>query len=1350
MEENVNVLHISDIHFGMESTRDITMQAHRKNSLDEMILALSRLEQEDKPDIVVISGDIAWQGKSNAYTLAKQWILQLLSAVNLTPNELVVCAGNHDIERNKTLGINPPRNSAEADSWLSIENLENFTRPFSAFESFCEDLGIPKLSILNQESNLIGQREIEGIKFIVLNSAWFCRGNQDRGKLWIGLPQLELMQATKQILHPDEFDTGIISIGVTHHPKSWLSDEEQHTYDPRPSTYRYLAQRTHLILSGHVHGAIENASREFDRSYLVIGGAAYSGARYRNNFSILKINKQTRVGIQVPYEFDPRNTKWEKKQEKKLFLDSEQGRREEKLTVINESKPNSNIGEIKVEGPIKGLEETRLYQLLIDRENPEEKLSEKVKLIVRHIDPLLARIPENMPEYTLHDATHSIKVINIMGKIIPEETLEKLNSIELTLLIVSGYIHDIGMTCSTEEREKIIESNEFKQLIKADSKYEDYLNYKKTGDHRAATFIEDNIFREYLRKNHVKRSAEYIERLLNGGKFELSIDDISLSKYVIAICNGHGEPVTSLYNTKLWPRDKLIKGHYVNIQYLTIILRLADILDLDPERTPRVLHEFVNPKNNASIQEWRKHRSLIGWDITPNYVVVEAECNFPEVERTLRLFLQWIELERRESIELLKGYTDSISQKYILLLNKPITADRVTSDGSYIYNEVKFELDYQKMINLLMGERLYRNPITALRELLQNAIDAIKARQYLYNSRLENFIPSVSITYRGNKLIIEDNGIGMDDKVFTDYFLQVGKSYYSTGRFKEADLGITSEFGIGVLSVFMIADSMVIESLSELEDRLNPPLPIYYEIPTAHGYCVKRHSNRINVGTSVELLLKENHPFTTQSIKEVVEQIIPHPPFPIEIKTDDGKVIYKKDINRGKLIRFEDDKLNSDFDEQKGQRNAKPTHYLFEIDSNELLKLGIEGQLYIVNSVDYLNFEGRLFGNVSQRNFQIGSPNHSKEDFKITTTNNIQDLFPKWTNVYSNINLVEKGCLTITPDRTDVLLDDKYQQLKQKIEGLIISEIRKHLNLYIDSHSFDEYCSYMDSLIDIGFLGAPIKTRLLSKEAKKLFFDFIYFPIVTFDGRILRKKAKDLKEYRYLGVIDRTWSEEFLPNIAEYASKENLPIIALSKFSKNVHGDDFINQLYGGGLRLFLADITLVSPVSGIEIKVFDKERSQNIIDDYDIVNHITCSLNNAENEMLCVPSNRGQFYHRFNKSHPLIRPLFNNNGYKNEQAKYLFRELCTNFNSIMSTSVNKIDIDIEWLKILHSRRHAEIAKGIFIRDPEVFKEFRRELVSFWGKLVNQDLVDERERMPQVDINDFPWYFNSEMNCLDK
>ncbi|EEM08341.1 hypothetical protein bmyco0003_49370 [Bacillus pseudomycoides] len=347
MLNEINILHISDLHFGMESEKAETQKAQRDNALKEMINTLSKLEDKDRPHIVVISGDIAWQGKESAYSIASEWISDLLNIFNIGMEELVVCAGNHDINRNKTMGMNPPKNSTEADEWLSVEHLENFIRPFEAFEKFCEGIGIPKLSIGSKEFNLVGQREIHGIKFVVLNSAWFCRGNEDRGELWLGLPQLQLMQSFQQLINPSDYDDGPITIAVVHHPKDWLNDEEQYTYE-RPSTYRYLSERTHLILSGHVHGAIEEPTKMFNRAYSVIGGATYAGERYRNNFSILKVNKESRTCEQIPYEYDPRNGKWEFKQHSKLFFEVDRGRRRKKELLLSDGNSTLNTAEREV------------------------------------------------------------------------------------------------------------------------------------------------------------------------------------------------------------------------------------------------------------------------------------------------------------------------------------------------------------------------------------------------------------------------------------------------------------------------------------------------------------------------------------------------------------------------------------------------------------------------------------------------------------------------------------------------------------------------------------------------------------------------------------------------------------------------------------------------------------------------------------------------------------------------------------------------------------------------------------------------------------------------------------------
>lgn len=317
---SINVLHISDLHFGMESPKDITLAAHRKNALAALKQTVSKLSSTDRPHLVIVSGDITWQGKASGFDEAALWLNSLLEELNLEKSQLIVCAGNHDIQRAVTLGTNPPTSSKDADVWLRVENWANFVRPFNEYNGFCEKFPIEPLHIDDCESYLAGVRSISGLNIVVLNSAWFCRDREDRGKLWLGLPQLQLMVSNGQLFPKGDFDTAPLTLAVVHHPKEWFSDEDQHTYDNRPAAYRYLAEHSHLIFSGHVHAAPEAPNRINGKAFVIQGGASYSGGNYRNNFSLVKIDNVNRSVTQIPFEYDPRFEQWNRMQEHSFFF----------------------------------------------------------------------------------------------------------------------------------------------------------------------------------------------------------------------------------------------------------------------------------------------------------------------------------------------------------------------------------------------------------------------------------------------------------------------------------------------------------------------------------------------------------------------------------------------------------------------------------------------------------------------------------------------------------------------------------------------------------------------------------------------------------------------------------------------------------------------------------------------------------------------------------------------------------------------------------------------------------------------------------------------------------------------
>jgi molecular chaperone HtpG len=118
--------------------------------------------------------------------------------------------------------------------------------------------------------------------------------------------------------------------------------------------------------------------------------------------------------------------------------------------------------------------------------------------------------------------------------------------------------------------------------------------------------------------------------------------------------------------------------------------------------------------------------------------------------------------------------------------------------------------DRGRLLDLLVGHTIYNDATVAVRELLQNAIDAVRYQHYLEEKEYANTgrpaSPMGKVIIKWDPaerlLIVEDNGIGMDRAVITSHLMKVGASFYNTPQFQQEykDYSPISRFGIGILS----------------------------------------------------------------------------------------------------------------------------------------------------------------------------------------------------------------------------------------------------------------------------------------------------------------------------------------------------------------------------------------------------------------------------------------------------------------------------------------------------------------------------------------------------------------------
>ncbi len=130
-----------------------------------------------------------------------------------------------------------------------------------------------------------------------------------------------------------------------------------------------------------------------------------------------------------------------------------------------------------------------------------------------------------------------------------------------------------------------------------------------------------------------------------------------------------------------------------------------------------------------------------------------------------------------------------------------------------------FKVDLKGIIRLL-SDNLYSSDKVFLRELLQNAVDAIDARKKADKAYMEG---KITVTYQrtrgGAQLTFADNGIGLTKEEIHSFLSVIGQSSKRDSTVRNSFIG---QFGIGLLSCFLVTNEIKVltRSVSEIMDDL--------------------------------------------------------------------------------------------------------------------------------------------------------------------------------------------------------------------------------------------------------------------------------------------------------------------------------------------------------------------------------------------------------------------------------------------------------------------------------------------------------------------------------------------------
>jgi molecular chaperone HtpG len=571
------------------------------------------------------------------------------------------------------------------------------------------------------------------------------------------------------------------------------------------------------------------------------------------------------------------------------------------------------------------LERSKFYQILKARVESEPAAGPTVQLVndaTHYAFHRTKTILRHMGEFTLHDGDHLFRVLLLMELLVADQA-DGLSTPELLLLILSAFFHDIGM--AADERDVLSWKKvwDAKPSLDSDHEREECERFRRycsgrpeqmdrikqlisESNHSAAEVARNYLITEFIRLTHADRAREIVKTDWGG---RIRYRDTDLTVEFATICFSHNEDAAAILDLD----KRMVCGPNVHacLPLVAVVLRLADILDFDGKRTPDILFSHLFVRHPISLQEWTKHRSVEAWTVSPSMIQFHAKCSHPAVEASIHAFCDLIDRELGTGGHVLTLLNEFHRQnERRLRLSVPLRVDRSkietrkTIEGTpeYLYRQTQFTLSKTQVIDLLMGTRLYGNPEVALRELLQNSIDACLLRQALENRWNNVYTPQIRVRYTTSSeedlLEVSDNGVGMDQHIVDTYYTKVGSSFYKSAEFNElksqtnAKFAPMSRFGIGILACFMVADTVVVDTRRVLgAHQSSQPLSLTIEGQDSIFWI--KVGTLTTPGTTTKLhLRKTGNPWQRMSDEQFhnsVESVLPNPPFDILVESNKEK-----------------------------------------------------------------------------------------------------------------------------------------------------------------------------------------------------------------------------------------------------------------------------------------------------------------------------------------------------------------------------------------------------------------------------------------------------------------------------
>jgi len=276
-----SILHLSDLHFGTKVNAVLWA--------DQLLSDLKNELRQKTIDVVVLSGDIANFASAEEYQAASYFLFFLKQELRLSPQQIVLVPGNHDVSwaasksayvpvrRSEHKGPLEEGQFIDGGAYVEIRDEAKYQRRFAAFAEFYHDVRLETYPLEYEQQATLHHFPAQRLLLLGLSSAWALDHHFTTRP---SIHQAALGQALRLVRTTAAY-ADCLKLAVFHHP---IHGDGEDRIKDSGFLERLAVEGFRIALHGHIHKAQTDSFRHDITSggrQIYLAGAGTFGAPVR-------------------------------------------------------------------------------------------------------------------------------------------------------------------------------------------------------------------------------------------------------------------------------------------------------------------------------------------------------------------------------------------------------------------------------------------------------------------------------------------------------------------------------------------------------------------------------------------------------------------------------------------------------------------------------------------------------------------------------------------------------------------------------------------------------------------------------------------------------------------------------------------------------------------------------------------------------------------------------------------------------------------------------------------------------------------------------------------------------------